>query len=1029
MTRVWLKQSPSRNLMRAAVLAVGMFAGAATVAACADDTPSGIGGATNIHGDGGVAACTEGSTKSCYVTIGEHNGVLSCYEGTRTCENGVWTECLDGEVTNKLGASLQGSLTKPLALNPPSSCDNPCDPTCMTFEEDPDAELSSSTAEGGVDWLSGGSIANLPPGLVNKGIIEPCEWGGDCQFNSYCDKVVTDDACPHSKCSTGAAFSGACVEDDKCVEAICDTDPDCCQVACTHDPCVTGVKLSKSCDSCVTSVCDARPECCSGSWTAECVDLIATACPTRTCTCSGSDVSYGGSCYRYVDTSAKWTTAQSSCRAIGPGWDLTTISDWDENEFVYWNVPATYLWIGLNDDATEGTHVWSDLDPSSYRYWWPGEPDGDGDCVDFDGYSTATWDDYPCTVKEPYMCEGPGTVLSTSASPRTWSQSCVDKVGTVCDARCGAGTPPAEVGTCVPWLPGQKDPTCAGVDLAVAVPCDGIVPVCNHGNTVAPAGVPLVWYPGNSAHYGECNETVKDIQGTCYTEEEIPPGACISVACNIFGQGMGNQKEIYINPASVDGVPLAGHIPDECSCVDNWAEGEKGAVCSVPECSGAVEEANIKPVNMYFIIDKSGSMGSCTGASKWTAAVQALKAFFGSSDSAGFHIAMEFFLLDPDTPSSMPAHDGCGMYNACEYDKCANPVVPLGTLTADPRPTDTLEADLFQWLNAVCPGGNTPTEPALGGALQWCVAHQNANPSEEHVVILVTDGEPTRCNLDDNFIANLARDAFQDYGIRTYPIGMQGADYGALDLIAQRGGTDEAIRIDSSDPAATEQMLLDALRAIAGEAVSCTMDLPSPGTFNPYDAQVVYSPSVGQDVNWFQASSEAACDATHQWYYDDNNNPTTLSLCEDQCTIAQDDPGARIEIHLGCPTTFEPATYVQLYAPTCPPGTRVQWGYLSYSTVTPLDSTVVFEARTANTEAELTGDYTQLATAQADPDTQSCPMTGVTGCPVDLYDKLGLPDAMMPVLELSVTMSPSTNAMAAPSLSDWNITYSCPPTE
>ncbi len=153
-----------------------------------------------------------------------------------------------------------------------------------------------------------------------------------------------------------------------------------------------------------------------------------------------------------------------------------------------------------------------------------------------------------------------------------------------------------------------------------------------------------------------------------------------------------------------------------------------------------------------------------------------------------------------------------------------------------------------------------------------------------------------------------------------------------------------------------------------------------------------------------------------------------LNLCDAECTTAQSDPDARIEIHLGCPTTYEATPYTQIYEPVCPPGTQVQWGYLTYLTETPLDSSVVFSARTAWTSAQLAGGFTQLAIAQANPDTQACTMTS-PGCPIDMYNTLGLPAARLPVLELQVMLNPSTNAMASPSLSDWDITYSCPPSE
>jgi len=37
--------------------------------------------------------CADGTTKDCKVTLPEHNGVKSCFEGVQTCEDGAWGEC------------------------------------------------------------------------------------------------------------------------------------------------------------------------------------------------------------------------------------------------------------------------------------------------------------------------------------------------------------------------------------------------------------------------------------------------------------------------------------------------------------------------------------------------------------------------------------------------------------------------------------------------------------------------------------------------------------------------------------------------------------------------------------------------------------------------------------------------------------------------------------------------------------------------------------------------------------------------
>ncbi len=913
-----------------------------------------------------------------------------------------------------------------MALTAVGPCeDNPCDPTCQSWDETPNVPVVANTQQGTttIDW-SAGTISDLPPGLVHQALIEPCKWGADCQFNYHCTNVATDTSCPHSKCATGDAFTGTCAQSDPCVKAICAKDPACCTSSCVHDPCVTGAKLASTCDACVASVCAVRSECCGKSWTQECVDLIATRCGGATCECAGGDTAYEGHCYRYFGASSKadWRDAQDTCAGIGGGWNLVTIGSSGENDFAQARIGnnVDQMWIGLNDRAKEGVFEWSSGEAVAYTNWDANEPVGSksDDCVMLRG-TTDKWAETSCYDKKPFLCEGTGTVLSTGSGVRQWDQGCVDLIPTVCDAECGVGSPLPQDGTCVPWLPGQTDPTCSGIDLSLGVPCDNLVPVCNHGNLEAPAGIPMIHYPGNSPQYGVCDPVAQSNMVECSTTEPIPPGHCINVDCDLWSVGIGSNRQIYINPPGYDGYVT------ECSCLDNWTEAHQGNACGPAECSGTVSQGSIKPVNMYFMVDKSGSMGSCTGSSKWTATRNALKSFFESPDSAGLRIALEFFRLNADQAQS--GDDGCGP--SCDTAPCANPLVPLGTLTDQPRPADTHEQDLVYWIQQICPGGMTPAYPALDGALTWSVNHQLSTPDEAHVVVFVTDGQPTECELSNSMIANLALEAFSQYGVRTYPIGMDGADYTALDAIAQKGGTGQAIRIDASDPANVEAELLAALTAIAGQALSCNIELPDVSLFNPNDAQVIFTDSSGNQTTLGQASTEGACDATHNWYYDDNAAPTQIVLCPDTCATAQADPAGRVEVHLGCPVTYEPTSVTQLYEGSCPPGTHVQWGYLAYDTSTPGDSRVEFGVRTADSAALLAGDVQPVATAQASPDTQVCPMTGVAGCPVDLFTALGAPDVFGSVLELNVTLIPSTAATSTPTVNNWQLTYSCPPTE
>ena len=82
----------------------------------------------------------------------------------------------------------------------------------------------------------------------------------------------------------------------------------------------------------------------------------------------------GGHGYQLVG--GTWT--ESEAAAVKLGGHLATIEDQGEQDWVYSNFSWDYqhLWIGLNDEAKEGTWVWVDGSASEYRNWRSGDPNG-----------------------------------------------------------------------------------------------------------------------------------------------------------------------------------------------------------------------------------------------------------------------------------------------------------------------------------------------------------------------------------------------------------------------------------------------------------------------------------------------------------------------------------------------------------------------------------------------------------------------------------------------------------------------------
>jgi hypothetical protein len=337
-------------------------------------------------------------------------------------------------------------------------------------------------------------------------------------------------------------------------------------------------------------------------------------------------------------------------------------------------------------------------------------------------------------------------------------------------------------------------------------------------------------------------------------------------------------------------------------------------------CGKGMASANLKPVNMVVMFDRSTSMEECLDGSmpedgmpcptgsRWTSAAAALNAFFSSPDAADLGVALRFF------PHDMPAA-GCNQ-DECSVMACSQVLVDMGTLTADVAPTDAHEAAL---INAVMASGptvsqGTPISAALDGALTWATAYQAANPEQRTVVVFVTDGEPNGCDTDWDTIHQIAATALAGSGVTTYAIGLTTMDGGGVSQadmngLAEAGGTDQAFFVSDSATAAAE--LTATLNAIRGMAIACDFPLPASTTsgmaIDPALINVNYTPSGGAEVQLGLVPSAADCGTEQAWYYDDPASPTRILLCPSACSTVTADAGASISILAGCkPRIIDP---------------------------------------------------------------------------------------------------------------------------
>lgn len=351
------------------------------------------------------------------------------------------------------------------------------------------------------------------------------------------------------------------------------------------------------------------------------------------------------------------------------------------------------------------------------------------------------------------------------------------------------------------------------------------------------------------------------------------PGGLTGTGGNSSGNGTGN------------GNGSTGASPNGTS--GTGFSDASGTTGSMMTCAESSIEAQIAPLAMYIMFDRSGSMQD---NNKWNNASQALKSFFANPAAAGLEVALRFF------PEG--ACDG----NQCDVNACATPKVDAAPLTADSGAMDAQEKLLIDAVNNTGPNGNTPMYAALKGAVQWATDFQAAHTDHKTVVILVTDGEPNGCITDTDQIANEAATG-NAMGIDTFAIGLQGSNENTIDKIAMAGGSDQGFFIGNGN---TEAELLAALQAIQGKAIACEIPIPDPGNgevINPSKVNVSFTPGGGSAATLGNVANEAACGNNGAaWYYDDPTNPTKIILCPETCDSVQGDDQGKLNILLGCDT-------------------------------------------------------------------------------------------------------------------------------
>ncbi|MBN1656675.1 MAG: VWA domain-containing protein [Deltaproteobacteria bacterium] len=388
----------------------------------------------------------------------------------------------------------------------------------------------------------------------------------------------------------------------------------------------------------------------------------------------------------------------------------------------------------------------------------------------------------------------------------------------------------------------------------------------------------------------------------------------------VLEENGGSIAQVDFPERDAGGEPFVIDVAPDAACVATGFE----AVPIEVEKEVEVPVEVPQPVALYIMLDQSSSMlDSVSGIPfvppyKWNVAYDAITAFVRDPESTDLDVAIQYFplgavrLSDPDAgvPSEVPAE--------CQGTEYATADVPMGRLPGNAQA-------IIDSLNFHFPAGSgTPIEPALRGAVNFCNQYMNGNSSgEKCVVVLITDGLPTACNGDFSTLAGIASEGFNsDPSVKTYAIGMIGADFTLLNQIGQNGGTDCAPS-DSQTFACdvtAGMTLLEAFELIREYIVEtrveirvetqyvkldCQWEIPPPPEGETFDREKVNvefsSTGLESDKRYLaKVESEDKCEGELAWYYDDPQDPKQIIACPTACSLIEEADLGKIRVLLGC---------------------------------------------------------------------------------------------------------------------------------
>ncbi|HEX5658267.1 MAG TPA: thrombospondin type 3 repeat-containing protein [Polyangiales bacterium] len=286
-------------------------------------------------------------------------------------------------------------------------------------------------------------------------------------------------------------------------------------------------------------------------------------------------------------------------------------------------------------------------------------------------------------------------------------------------------------------------------------------------------------------------------------------------------------------PDACDNCPGVANVGQENIDKDALGDACDADLSNEPVCAEGASATTRVPPNLYFVLDRSGSLMYTDGLpqNRWDRVVTALDAVAPTLVEQ-FNVGVSYY---PGVPKCEPPREALNL---------ASWAGNAAAFTASyPRTTPDYEAD-------------TPTALALRTIRErgWYRLDNDPYPARPTAIVLLTDGEPNganapaMCSDDPDFAGALNEvGALSALGIRVFSVGMVGATASHMQDVANRGmpgWTPGSPNVPWYDVTSTGD-LIDAFNAIQTSTVSCTFSIDTlpAGTPN-YDRMQVSLASV-----------------------------------------------------------------------------------------------------------------------------------------------------------------------------------------